>query len=664
MPSPSLSRVALASLTAAAVLAGPAAAQAPVVTAAGDPSVRADTIYGLAADSARYPEESALVLLDDGIVRLERDGRATSTYRQVLQLLRDDAVEGNAEHSFSWAPGRQTLTINWFRVLAPDGTVISDAPAQVQDSDVPADMVDPVYSDQRVRRVSLAGVRTGAIIDYSVTIEDVKPFPADDHYGSWSVSMGAPVRRSRLVLDVPADFAPTIVETNLDFPRTERAANGRRTYTWARAEVPRVRGEQFAADSNDVYMHLAYALPRTWQDVGRWYGGLTRDRHVLGPLGTARLAAVAAGARTREDSLRAVHRWVAQDVRYVSVSLGTGGYVPRETEEVVRTGFGDCKDKATLFVAALRSWGIAAHPVILRAGKVDRRLPTVKQFDHAIAAVELPEGGYRFVDLTASHTPWGELPYGPQGEFALVVREDGRVDEVTLPLDPVDRNVTDTRLVGELGADGLLAGRMEETSRGIMQYGLREAFDQPLDSARYANGLRALAASVYPGAVGDTLEVFAGRDLAAMPRYAVHFRNARAATRSGGTLVLSLAVGNMEQMAQLADELEAQGERRFTIDAESVFGATTRNTEILVTLPEGWQARLPDGVHARSAFGEFRSTYAQEGRLLAIRRSVVGARGVHAPARIAELTTWLRDMAREDTRFIILEPPAAIGDAR
>jgi len=115
-------------------------AQSPVITPNGDPSVRSDTIYRLAADSAKYPGQSTRVLLDDGVVRIERDGRETATYRQVIQILRQDAVERLAEHSFSWVPGRQTLRVNWVRVVKPDGTVVSAAPSQVQDSDVPAEM--------------------------------------------------------------------------------------------------------------------------------------------------------------------------------------------------------------------------------------------------------------------------------------------------------------------------------------------------------------------------------------------------------------------------------------------------------------------------------------------------------------------------------------------
>jgi hypothetical protein len=62
-------------------------AQAPKITPKGDPSVRSDTIYSLAVKASDYPEESFVYLLDDGVVRYEADGRGSTTYRQVVQVL-------------------------------------------------------------------------------------------------------------------------------------------------------------------------------------------------------------------------------------------------------------------------------------------------------------------------------------------------------------------------------------------------------------------------------------------------------------------------------------------------------------------------------------------------------------------------------------------------
>src|SRR5207253_9885675 len=145
-------------------------------------------------------------------------------------------------------------------------------------------------------------------------------------------------------------------------------------------------------------------------DVARWYGGLARDRYVTTPALDSSLASLVAGARTLEDSLRRVHRWVAQDFRYVSLSLGIGGFQPRLPGAVLATRYGDCKDKATLFIARARRLGLRAYPVLLSStGGIARDRPSALAFDHMIAAVER-SGSYLYLDLTSELTPFGSLP--------------------------------------------------------------------------------------------------------------------------------------------------------------------------------------------------------------------------------------------------------------
>src|SRR5919199_1106547 len=139
--------------------------------------------------------------------------------------------------------------------------ILGAAPA----ADVPATMGDPVYSDSKVRRFSLSGVAPGTIVDYSYTVEELKPFLAGDFYRTWSVTTGHLTRRSRYVVDVPASLTPRIVERNLTFPRRETQAGGRHVYVWATREVPRVKSEPFAADSNGVYMSIGVGAPTRWQ---------------------------------------------------------------------------------------------------------------------------------------------------------------------------------------------------------------------------------------------------------------------------------------------------------------------------------------------------------------------------------------------------------------
>jgi len=642
-------------ITLCLLVASSASAQAPIITQNGDPSVKSDTIYKLAVNPSDHPLEAIVWLLDDGVIRYDEQGRETRTYRKIIQVLRQEAVAPLSEQSFSYSPGHERLTINWIRVVKPNGEVLSAAPAQIQESDVPARMGDPVYSDRKVKRVSLTGLAVGTILDYSVTTEELKPFLAGDFYNSWLVNPEMTIMRSRYVVDVPANLDIRIREQNLTFPRQTRTVGGRKVYTWAAADIPRVRGERFAADSNGVRTTIEIGSPMTWNQIASWYAGNARDRYAVTPVVAAKLAEVVKLATTREDSIRALHRWVAQDIRYVSIALGMGGYQPRAPETVVETGYGDCKDKATLFVAALAKMGVTAYPVLLNSrGGVRRELPTIEQLNHAIAAIKTGSA-YQFVDLTAGLTPYGQLPYDEQGEFALVVHPDGTSEEVTLPEAPEKSNSTSMALVGTLSEDGIFNGRYEEADSGAAQYFLRSIFENPLDSSMRASIPKRMAGRFFQGAEADSLEAFNGKDLSLPVRIAFRIRNAKATEHLGDSEIFTIPLGGMGQFATTAAELEKEPKRKFPIDAIKVMGIGTRTTEFRITLPAGWKAKLPPSISAVSAFASYRSEYAQEGRVMRISRIFTGSKAILPPERMPDLIAWFRQVGKDDAKFILLE---------
>src|SRR3954454_23660402 len=112
------------------------------------------------------------------------------------------------------------------------------------------------------------------------------------------------------------------------------------------------------AHSNGVYMSILLGGDTTWQQIAHWYHGLEEGRYALTPEVEAKVAEVVKDARTLDDSLRAVHRWVAQDFRYVSLSQRLGVPERRLPAALLQTQYWDCKDKATLFIAVARRMGV------------------------------------------------------------------------------------------------------------------------------------------------------------------------------------------------------------------------------------------------------------------------------------------------------------------
>ncbi len=632
--------------------AGRLSAQAPVVTPQGDPSVDPDTIYALAVDPADHPDEDALLLLDDGVVVQNADGTGSRTYRQITQVLTRDAVARLSELGWGYDGERQDFHLNWARVVKPDGTVVSAEPIHQQTADVPVPQQSPIYTAQKQVRVSLGAVAPGTLVDVSWTIRTVKPVLADEFTAAWSISTGSTVRRSRFVLDVPEGWGVRIREKHVKQPATVSRGGGRTVHTWTAADVERLQPEIFVDARHTVYPTLEFGGPLTWDEVGAWYARLARERYVLDDSVRAAAEAATAEAATPRAKLVALHRWIAQDIRYISIALGKGGYQPRLPADVLRTRSGDCKDKATLFVLLARELGFEAYPVLLnsRGGRPDD-LPTVHAFDHEIAAVRL-DGAWTFVDLTADIIPFGRIPPQYEGGFGLLVHDDGSVERVTFPETGPSENETLSRVTGEISADGAFSGTAVTEAHGSPAFALRMAMARELSERQRTQLAAAMAAGLVRGARGDNLQLFDGLDFSAQPKISVDVHADAALQPSGNGYLLTLPIPDFATTGLIPKAEDEVGRRRNPISVDQVSGPVAVRGELVLTLPEGWTADLPPDVSVDGVWGTYRARYAQDGRTLTITREIRGARGSQPADALPDLIRWLKAVAKDDVRVV------------
>jgi hypothetical protein len=332
-------------------------------------------------------------------------------------------------------------------------------------------------------------------------------------------------------------------------------------------------------------------------------------------------------------------------VCYVAIALGMGGDQPRSPAEVLATGYGDCKDKATIFIAMANRMGVRARPVLLAAGgRVERGLPSIYQFNHAIAAVERPSGRL-FVDLTASDVPWGALPVADQGQFVLVIDPDGGTEETMTP-DYGRDAMNDLTVTATLDTAGYATARTEMAVGGAFGNSLREMFTRAADSAQRASFLREAASGIYPEAEGTDLRLTDRLDSGGPFTIGFTAKNGRGAQLAGPVAILGtpfLRLGR--DVKPLIAQLRERSPRKFTIDVAQVGAGGEGTVRFRLELPEGWKAELPKNVSLASAFGELDITYAQEGRVftMVMRRS--SRTGVEPPESLPKLIAWLEQVA-------------------
>ncbi len=615
----------------------------------------ADSIYKLAVNPSDFASDAAVLLLDEGVYRIETSGKISSTTRQVIQILKEDGARAYRERRLSWNPERQKLTLNWMRVVKPNGEVVSGHPEQVQDSEVPAEMGTPMYTAAKVRRISLSGLEPGTILDYSFTVESEPAMMPGEFLIGWSVATTMPVLRSNLVADFPASVKPRISEQNLNFRRKESAANGRTVYTWATANVAKRKIEALAPDSIVQGMGVTISPPSTWTAIGEWYAPIAREAYKLTPSVEAKMATVMSGARTLDDSIASLHKWVAQDIRYVAISLGQGGYVPRSAETVVRSGFGDCKDKAMLFVAALRKIGVTAYPVLLNiSGAARKESPSLGQFNHMIAAVK-SGNTYRFADLTAATYALGRLPESEQGNLAVIVKEKS-AEQIILPETLPSQTFKETMIVGKLSEDGDFSGMQEERATGTMEQAYRVMLQTPPDSMRKEMLGRAFTGAYFARAEVDSVEVFDGKDLKAPAVLRARIVKARMISRAGDITLLVNPVRPLS-FARLADLIEREKDRKLPFETSRLVPTQTTHVDVRIKLPAGWIVTLPPNERVDGLPGTYEMKYSQVGDDLRIERTVAGKKGLVPASRQKEIVDWLRRVGNEDSRMLVLKAP-------
>lgn len=627
------------------LIASPAFAQAPRVQ---------DSLYSLTVNPADHADLAFVWLLDEGKYSIEADGRTKNTTRQVVQILKPEGAEAYRERRLTWNPEHQKLTVNWMRVVKPDGEVISEKPEQIQDSDVPAEMGVPMYTAAKVRRMSLSGLEPGTILDFSITTETDASMMPGEFFVTWRVTTPTYVVRSNLEVDLPASMNPLISERNLSFKRTERSENGRRYYTWRTANVSRFRGEPYAPDSALQGMTVSVSPSFKWNAIGKWYVPIARDAYAVSPSVEEKMKTVLSGSRTLDDSIRAIHKWVAQDIRYVAIELGRGGYVPRSAEAVVRTGFGDCKDKAMLFLAALRKIGVTGYPVLLNISGAERKeTPSLGQFNHMIAAVKRGRG-YQFADLTAGTYAFGKLPRSEQGNLAVLVKDnDG--EEITLPESPSSDAIINATITGKLSEDGIFTGRYEEVRHGYLEATMRAVFQNPLDSARRQTFGRAVTGLYFDRPETDSLVAFDGKDLSAEARVSTKITKAKVVSKIGDVSLLTNPLRPMESYSRVADAMESDHERKLPYDMSKLTPQYTTHSVVRIELPVGWTAALPKSEKLDGPVARYEVSYSQVGNELRIERTLTGLKAVVAASRRQEIIDQLRKIGSDEAKLIVLK---------
>jgi transglutaminase-like putative cysteine protease len=375
------------------------------------------------ADSAAFRDEAFVFEQLRTVIRFENDGRERREQTARVRVQSDAGVQRMGQLVFGYSSANEQMEMAYVRVRRPDGTVIAASAADVQDLPSPVAREAPVYSDFREKHITVPGLQPGQELEYSIVVRTEKPLIPDQFWTEYSFEKQVIVLDEELEINLPRQRAIKL-KTQAGFEPKTSEEGDRRIYRWTSSNRKRESDNDKKKKPKRPKPELPDIELSTlsgWDEVGRWYWELQKDRIVPTAAVRAKAEELIRSKTTDLEKVEALYDFVATNFHYVSLSFGMGRYQPHPAGDILSNRYGDCKDKHTLLASLLEAVGLHAYPALINSSReIDPEVPSPSQFDHVITVVPLQEQ-YVWMDTTTEVAPFRLLALPLRNKQALVI---------------------------------------------------------------------------------------------------------------------------------------------------------------------------------------------------------------------------------------------------
>ncbi|MGH9751939.1 MAG: DUF3857 domain-containing protein [Blastocatellia bacterium] len=609
-------------------------------------------------------EVHAVVLHDESRKTVEEDGRILTTTWWAVKILSRDG-RGNAAASAGYNTGSGKIKEMRAWLIRPTGEVKSYGKKETVDLTLAE---NDVYNDVR-QKVILASddADAGCVFGYEIITEEREVFSQF----KWFFQTQNPVVMSRLTVTLPTGWRADAITFNHD--KIEPVVNDS-SYIWELRNLPPVESEPASPMFSKLVARIAVnifppqgkaAMIRSfasWKDVSRYASELSDPQAGFTEPMAAKARELTTNAKTEFERLQAIGRY-AQSVNYISIQIDVGrggGYRPHAAVDVFNKNYGDCKDKANLMRALLKSLGVESYPVVIYSGDpnyVQPEWPSPHQFNHCIIAIKVSDetqagtivkhpslGRLLIFDPTDDDTPFGDLPDHEQGSFALIAAGDAG-ELMKMPVTPPEANRQERTVEAELSAEGILTAKVSERSFGQAAVDERRIFKRAA-RPEYTKIIEHWITQTAPSA--NVLKSEPNDD-ARGGKFAldVEFKSpGYAKSMRGNLLMFKPSIVSRRSSLFLT---EAKRKHPVVLDSES-YVETAK-----IKLPAGFDVdEMPDAVEINQSFGNYSAKCEVKDGHLIFRRSMTLKAGIIPVEQYASVRSFFGHMLAVEQAPVVL----------
>jgi tetratricopeptide (TPR) repeat protein len=615
-----------------------------------------------------YSQEAYVIERLQNHYRFEADGTGRKESVARVRVQSEAGVQQWGQLQLGYNSANERMEIAYVRVLKEDGTVVKAPDDAIQDLSAPIEHEAPVYTDYRQKHVTVPGLRPGEVLEYDLVTVVHTALAPGQFWAEYEFDKNDIILDEDLDVDVPAD-RPLKLKNKPGMDPKITEANGRRVYHWTSSHLEREEDKDKDKEKDKKKKHkkpdddrpdVQLTTFATWEQIGRWYADLEKDRRAPSPEVRAKAEELTKGLTSDLDKTEALYDFVAKNFRYVSLSLGVGRYQPHSAGDVLHNQYGDCKDKHTLLASLLEAEGMHANSVLINSSrKLDPDLPSPSQFDHVITM--LPVGQEKgvneevWMDTTSEVAPFRLLSFSLRRKQALVIPPVDAHSAVAPHLEetPADTPMPDTEISeidGKINQIGKLEAHVHYVFRGDEELMLRSVFRR----VPQANWQRVVE-NVNAGIGGDITNLKVSDPAATREPFTMSYDVSRVNyldwSKKKTEMILPLSSFSLPEVDE--DDTDADSEvLKLGPKAEYTY-------TIKLELPAKYNARAPLPFSLKRDYAEYQATYQLEGSVFTAGRKLTLRESELPASRAPDYASFRRAVNADLTQQLSIENTVA-----
>jgi hypothetical protein len=214
---------------------------------------------------------------------------------------------------------------------------------------------------------------------------------------------------------------------NIIFSQNKSNVDNRSVACFTARNIQAIREINYTKTPEKSFSALHFSIPAklgkelTWHTAGVSY---LQSFPVQKSTSTSlSLLAKSLQGEDNKKSILNVYNYVRNNIRYYGIWDKRYSLVPHQPAEVVKNGYGDCKDMAYLMVSLLKKIGIQAGLALVSTPghfQAMEKYPNLGSFNHAITWVKESDG-YSFYDATYKYGSVNNSWYYLLGQKTLII---------------------------------------------------------------------------------------------------------------------------------------------------------------------------------------------------------------------------------------------------